>query len=120
MVRLKTILKSNLLKTIKTNNKTFSRRKKLTTEPIKLKDDQGVQGVPKKGKATTKQLMLGGIFTADPGEGLLLFYSLFYRGRIAHMLRLEVTHPTLLLRAGSDRAGCPELCTDRSLNNSKD
>lgn len=76
--------------------------------------------MPKKGKATTKQLIFGGIFTADFGEGLLLFYSLFYRGRITHMLRLEVIHPTLLCRAGSDRAGCPQLCTDKPLNNSKD
>lgn len=55
MVRLKKILKSNLLKTIKTNNKTFSRSQKHIREPIKLKDEQGAPGVSKKGKATTER-----------------------------------------------------------------
>lgn len=70
MVRPKNVLRSNILKPIKTNNKAFSRNQKPTREPIKLKHDQGVQGVPQKGKATAKQLVFAGIFTAELGEGL--------------------------------------------------
>lgn len=70
MVGPKNVLRSNILKNIKTNNKAFSRNQKPTREPIKLKHDQGVQGVPKRGKATAKQLVFAGIFTAELGEGL--------------------------------------------------
>lgn len=70
MVRAKKVLRSNIPKAVKTNNKAFSRSQKLTTEPIKLQDDQGVQqGVPKKGKAIMKQLIFAGIVTAELGEG---------------------------------------------------
>lgn len=65
MVRPKKVLRSNILKTIKTNNKAFSRSQKPTGEPIKLKDDQGVQGGAKNGKATAKQLVFAGIVTAE-------------------------------------------------------
>lgn len=70
MLRPKRVLRSNILNSIKTHNKTFSRSKKPTREPIKLQDDQGVQGVPKTGQATTNHLVFAGIFPAELREGL--------------------------------------------------
>ena len=58
------------MKTTLTNNKAFSINQKPTREPIKVQDDQGVQGVPKKGKATSNELIFVGIFPAELGEGL--------------------------------------------------
>lgn len=69
MVKPKNRLRSNILKTIKPflyNKTAFPRNQKPSWEPIKLKDDQGVQ-VLKKGKITTKQLPFAGMFAAELG-----------------------------------------------------
>jgi len=83
LVRLKEILKSHLLKTIKTNNKTFFRSQKHTREPMKLKDEQGAPGVPKKGKATTEQQNV--FAECSPGAVML---------RVELVAPLKVLHPT--------------------------
>lgn len=65
MVKLKNRLRSNILETIKPfryNKTAFPRNQKPSWEPIKLKEDQGVQAVAKKGKTTTKQLPFAGMF----------------------------------------------------------
>lgn len=70
MVRSKSTIRSNILKTIKANNKAFSRNQEPSRGSTKLQYDRGLQGAPMKGQASPEQPIFAGILPAEPGKAL--------------------------------------------------